>query len=158
MRIRDGDSSDPGRKKVGSGINISDPQHCLKPSWTAVEFIDPWLGDKVKLRHRDVVATRQATWLAARYNPMPELTSIPVRDLWIRLLFSYRGCEFRPIVQYTVMENALIYNQYKSFRHINCSGKFLFPTLNNKNVMKWTSKPVLGTGIMLMYLFMLRGT
>ncbi len=27
MRIRDGDSSDPGRKKVGSGINIPDPQH-----------------------------------------------------------------------------------------------------------------------------------
>jgi hypothetical protein len=28
MRIRDGDSSDPGWKKVGSGINIPDPQHC----------------------------------------------------------------------------------------------------------------------------------
>jgi hypothetical protein len=27
MRIRDEDSSDPGWKKVGSGINISDPQH-----------------------------------------------------------------------------------------------------------------------------------
>ncbi len=27
MRIRDGDSSDPGWKKVGSGINIPDPQH-----------------------------------------------------------------------------------------------------------------------------------
>jgi hypothetical protein len=27
--IRDGDSSDPGWKKVGSGINIPDPQHCL---------------------------------------------------------------------------------------------------------------------------------
>jgi len=39
MRIRDGDSSDPGWKKVGSGINITDPgsdinitdpQHCKK--------------------------------------------------------------------------------------------------------------------------------
>ena len=31
MRIRDGDSSDPGsgvEKKVGFGINIPDPQHC----------------------------------------------------------------------------------------------------------------------------------
>jgi hypothetical protein len=27
MRIRDGDSSDPGWKKVRSGINIPDPQH-----------------------------------------------------------------------------------------------------------------------------------
>ncbi len=27
-RIRDGDSSDPGWKKVGSGINIPDPPHC----------------------------------------------------------------------------------------------------------------------------------
>jgi hypothetical protein len=27
MRIRDGDGSDPGWKKVGSGINIPDPQH-----------------------------------------------------------------------------------------------------------------------------------
>jgi hypothetical protein len=30
MRIRDGDSSDPGWKKVGSEINIPDPQHCIK--------------------------------------------------------------------------------------------------------------------------------
>ncbi len=29
MRIRDGDSSDPGWKKVGSGINIPDPQHWM---------------------------------------------------------------------------------------------------------------------------------
>ncbi len=29
IRIRDGDSSDPGWKKVGSGINITDPQHCI---------------------------------------------------------------------------------------------------------------------------------
>jgi hypothetical protein len=36
-RIRDGNNSDPGRKKVGSGmekvgseINIPDPQHCLR--------------------------------------------------------------------------------------------------------------------------------
>ena len=28
MRIWDGDSSDPGWKKVRSGINIPDPQHC----------------------------------------------------------------------------------------------------------------------------------
>jgi hypothetical protein len=30
MRIRDGKNSDPGWKKVGSGIekNIPDPQHC----------------------------------------------------------------------------------------------------------------------------------
>jgi len=39
MRIRDGDSSDPGWKKVGSGIgiNIPDPPHWLpikKESWT----------------------------------------------------------------------------------------------------------------------------
>jgi hypothetical protein len=27
MMIRDGDSSDPGWKKVGSGTNIPDPQH-----------------------------------------------------------------------------------------------------------------------------------
>jgi hypothetical protein len=27
MRIRDGDSSDPGWEKVGSGINIPDPPH-----------------------------------------------------------------------------------------------------------------------------------
>ena len=27
--IRDGDSSDPGWKKVGSGINIPDPQHWI---------------------------------------------------------------------------------------------------------------------------------
>jgi hypothetical protein len=27
--IRDGDSSDPGWKNVGSGINIPDPQHCI---------------------------------------------------------------------------------------------------------------------------------
>jgi hypothetical protein len=32
MRIRDGDSTDPGWKKVGSGINIPDPQHCLCPA------------------------------------------------------------------------------------------------------------------------------
>ncbi len=30
MRIRDGDSSDPGWKKVGSGMNIPDPQHSDK--------------------------------------------------------------------------------------------------------------------------------
>ncbi len=30
MRIRDGNNSDPGWKKVGSGINIPDPQHCDK--------------------------------------------------------------------------------------------------------------------------------
>ena len=30
MRIRDGDTSDPGWKKVGSEINIPDPQHCIK--------------------------------------------------------------------------------------------------------------------------------
>ena len=30
MRIRDGDSSDPGWEKVGSGINIPDPQHWIK--------------------------------------------------------------------------------------------------------------------------------
>ncbi len=30
MRIRDGDNSDPGWKKVGSGINIPDPQHCSR--------------------------------------------------------------------------------------------------------------------------------
>jgi len=29
MRIRDGDSSDPGWKQVGSGINIQDPQHWI---------------------------------------------------------------------------------------------------------------------------------
>ncbi len=29
MRIRNGDSLDPGWKKVGSGINISDPQHWI---------------------------------------------------------------------------------------------------------------------------------
>jgi hypothetical protein len=28
MRIRDGNNSDPGWKKFGSGINIPDPQHC----------------------------------------------------------------------------------------------------------------------------------
>jgi hypothetical protein len=28
MRIRDGNTSDPGWKKVGSGINIPDLQHC----------------------------------------------------------------------------------------------------------------------------------
>ncbi len=27
MRVRDGNNSDPGWKKVGSGINIPDPQH-----------------------------------------------------------------------------------------------------------------------------------
>jgi hypothetical protein len=30
MRIRDGDILDPGWKKVGSGINIPDPQHCSR--------------------------------------------------------------------------------------------------------------------------------
>jgi hypothetical protein len=28
--IRDGKKSDPGWKKVGSGMNIPDPQHCLQ--------------------------------------------------------------------------------------------------------------------------------
>jgi hypothetical protein len=36
MRIRDGDSSDPGWKKVGSGINIPDPQ-----PYAIVDFIPP---------------------------------------------------------------------------------------------------------------------
>jgi hypothetical protein len=36
MRIRDGDSSDPGWKKLGSGINIPDPQHCLIQTTTTV--------------------------------------------------------------------------------------------------------------------------
>jgi hypothetical protein len=30
MPIRDGDSTDPGWKKVRSGINIPDLQHCFK--------------------------------------------------------------------------------------------------------------------------------
>jgi serine/threonine protein kinase len=30
MLIRVGKNSDPGRKKVGSGINITDPQHCYQ--------------------------------------------------------------------------------------------------------------------------------
>ncbi len=34
MRIRDGDSTDPGWKKVGSGINIPDPPHCGSVSLT----------------------------------------------------------------------------------------------------------------------------
>jgi hypothetical protein len=38
MRIRDGDSSDPGWEKVGSGINIPDPQHCL---WLTDPDADP---------------------------------------------------------------------------------------------------------------------
>jgi hypothetical protein len=29
MRILDGKNSDPGWKKVGSGINIPGPQHCI---------------------------------------------------------------------------------------------------------------------------------
>jgi hypothetical protein len=32
IRDRDGKKSDPGWKKVGSGINIPDPQNCLKGS------------------------------------------------------------------------------------------------------------------------------
>jgi len=33
-RIRDGDSSDPGWKKVGSGISIPDPPHCHTPCFS----------------------------------------------------------------------------------------------------------------------------
>jgi hypothetical protein len=33
VRIRDGKKSDPGRKKVGSGINIPDPPHCMKGTY-----------------------------------------------------------------------------------------------------------------------------
>jgi hypothetical protein len=37
MRIRDGDSSDPGWKKVGSGINIPDPPHWAKGAADSVK-------------------------------------------------------------------------------------------------------------------------
>ncbi len=53
---------------------------CFWVAQSVAEFIDPWLGDKVSF-------CIGLSWsLAWRYdNPMADLTSSPVRDLWIRL-------------------------------------------------------------------------
>jgi hypothetical protein len=48
MRIRDGNNSDPGWKKVGYGINIPDPQH-----WKRVNNDQP--GLRTGGLQRDVV-------------------------------------------------------------------------------------------------------